>query len=612
MKRTFVTLALFAAIVAVFLFGLWLGAGGEAPPQATEASVEHTCSMHPQIRRDGPGLCPICNMALIPVGADEGGDEVLSLSAGKQRQAGIRTAPVERAYPTRSIRLVGRIEHDETRLATIAAYFPGRIERLYVDYTGVAVRANDHLAEIYSPRLLAAQAELRQAAAAVRAERPTNEALAVINEATLQAAREKLRLWGLTESQIEASVAADEPPRQVTIYSPVGGVVIERHVSQGQYVDTGQPIFTVAELDHLWAVLDVFESQLQWLHYGQRVVLETDAFRGERFEGRISFIDPELHGAARSARVRVNLDNHDGRLKPGMFVRADVEARLAADGQLIDDELSGKWISPMHPEVVKDAPGSCDVCGMPLVRAEELGFVPLGGRGPAPLVIPAGAPLVTGSRAIVYVEGPEGFAPREIELGPRAGELRIVRSGLVEGERVAVEGAFRIDSEMQIRAAPSMMGRRAAPEPVVERVALDEAERQALAALFEHYLRAWDSLAADDLDGYVAESAAAYDAYGALSAGPAGELGEWAARAGFEVPVDLESARRLYLTWSEALIALERRHGNPTDRTLYLMHCPMAFDNAGGDWFQPNDDLLNPYFGAAMLRCGEQVRESAP
>ena len=353
------------------------------------------------------------------------------------------------------------------------------------------------------------------------------------------------------------------------------------------------------------------------MHYGQRVELETDVFPGERFEGRISFIEPELDGRSRAAKVRVNVDNHDGRLKPGMFIRADVEARLSEEGQLADNELAGKWISPMHPEVVKDGPGSCDVCGMPLVRAEDLGFVPKSDGGRAPLVIPTSAALVTGSRALVYVEQTEGgFLPREIELGARAEELWIVRGGLEEGERVAAEAVFRIDSEMQIRARPSMMGAAPppppAPEPPPERRELDPADRPALAALFEAYLRAWDSLASDDLDNYIVDSGAGVERFGELTGDAASVLGDWATLAGYELPLDLDAARLQYEAWSQAVIEVETRYGNPTDRTLYLMHCPMAFNNTGGDWFQAEKDLLNPYFGASMLRCGEVVRESRP
>jgi Cu(I)/Ag(I) efflux system membrane fusion protein len=183
---------------------------------------------------------------------------------------------------------------------------------------------------------------------------------------------------------------------------------------------------------------------------------------GEVFKGQISFIDPYLDSATRTVKVRVNVPNHAGKLKPGMFVRASVRARVAAGGRVMDPKLAGKWICPMHPDVIKDVLGKCDLCKMPLVRAESLGYLAVSEeKSSKPLVIPATAPLVTGERAIVYVELPDKDRPtfegREIVLGPRAGDFYIVRHGLKEGERVVTQGNFKIDSALQIQAKPSMM-----------------------------------------------------------------------------------------------------------------------------------------------------------
>ena len=178
------------------------------------------------------------------------------------------------------------------------------------------------------------------------------------------------------------------------------------------------------------------------------------------FHGTIAFIEPEVDRRTRTVPVRVNVPNPEGRLKPGMFVRATVASRLAEDGKVHAPEFAGKWISPMHPEIVKDGPGQCDVCGMDLVPAEELGLVD-SGKQPAPLIVPASAVLRTGKRAVVYVEKPEAERPtyegREIVLGPRAGDVFLVESGLEAGERVVTNGAFKIDSALQIQAKPSMM-----------------------------------------------------------------------------------------------------------------------------------------------------------
>jgi Cu(I)/Ag(I) efflux system membrane fusion protein len=247
----------------------------------------------------------------------------------------------------------------------------------------------------------------------------------------------------------------------ITIFSPISGVVIHKNAVEGMYVETGTRVYTLADLTRLWVKLDAYESDLPWLRYGEQVEFSTQSLPGETFRGRISFIDPVLTADTRTVKVRVNVPNTDGRLKPGMFVRAVARPRVASDGSVVDSSLAGKWISPMHPEIVKDEPGQCDICGMDLVRAEEFGLLTDEAAVEMPLVIPVTAPLLTGKRAVVYVRVPgqdrPTFEGREVVLGPRAGDYYIVREGLREGERVVTNGAFKIDSALQIVAKPSMM-----------------------------------------------------------------------------------------------------------------------------------------------------------
>ncbi|MBU1626063.1 efflux RND transporter periplasmic adaptor subunit, partial [bacterium] len=237
--------------------------------------------------------------------------------------------------------------------------------------------------------------------------------------------------------------------------------VTQKNALEGMYVTTGTNIYTIADLTHLWVTLDAYESDLIWLHYGQKIEFEVEAFPGKKFMGRISFINPVLDESTRTIKIRVNINNSDGRLKPGMFVRAIVKAKLNDKANLIDNELIGKWICPMHPEIIKDLSGNCDICGMSLRSVEEFGFMKSDKDISPPLVISASAPLITGKRAIVYVQDPKKEAPtyigREIVLGPKAGDYYIVRSGLSEGDLVVVNGNFKIDSALQISAKPSMM-----------------------------------------------------------------------------------------------------------------------------------------------------------
>jgi Cu(I)/Ag(I) efflux system membrane fusion protein len=200
---------------------------------------------------------------------------------------------------------------------------------------------------------------------------------------------------------------------------------------------------------------------MMWVRYGQEVEFLTEAYPGQVFKGTISFIDPVLNTKTRTVKLRVNVENPEAKLKPEMFVRAVVRAKIAHGGKVMDKTMAGKWICPMHPDVVKTEVGICDICGMDLVTTESLGYVKVDTPKEAPLVIPASAPLITGARAVVYVQLPETEKPtyegREVILGPRAGDYYIVESGLAEGEVVVTNGNFKIDSALQIQAKPSMM-----------------------------------------------------------------------------------------------------------------------------------------------------------
>jgi Cu(I)/Ag(I) efflux system membrane fusion protein len=465
-------------LLAAFLFGRLTGSHGgssgdrvhseDGPLEAAKKDTVWTCSMHPQFKLPKAGKCPLCFMDLIPLdsGDDDGDSDGLreiSVSENSAKLMEIETVPVERRFVTADVRMVGKIDYDETRVSYITAWVPGRLDRLFVDYTGVPVKKGDHLVSLYSPELLSAQEELLQAIKATKQLAASDVSIVRdTTEATVTASREKLRLWGLKTEQIEAIETRGSVDDHVTIYAPSGGIVIHKNAQEGMYVKTGTRIYTIADLSQVWVTLDAYESDLAWLRYGQRVTFTTEAYPGEVFSGTVSFIQPVLDEATRTVKVRVNVPNENGRLKPGMFVRAAAEAQVATGGRVMDAALAGKWISPMHPEVVKDGPGSCDVCGMPLVRAESLGYVgEKATEDDRPLVIPASAPLLTGRRAVVYVAVPGKDRPtyegREIVLGPRAGDYYLVKHGLVAGERVVTKGAFKLDAELQIRAKPSMM-----------------------------------------------------------------------------------------------------------------------------------------------------------
>lgn len=585
---------------------------------STTASV-WTCAMHPQIRQPEPGPCPICGMDLIPVVSqddDSGNPRVLTMSESAKKLAEIQTVSVKREYVEHELRLVGKIEYDETRLKYITAWFPGRLDRLYVDYTGTPVKTGDHLAEIYSPAILTDQEALLQAKqSAARSNGSTvNPALANRNQ-TLERARERLRLLGLTEQQIADIEEKGVASERVNFYSPMDGIVVDKMALEGGYVETGSRIFTIADLSHVWVKLDAYESDLQWIHYGQEVEFTSVSFPGEVFKGRVSFIDPFLNQQTRTVKVRINVDNHDGKLKPDMFVRAVVHSKVNAAGEIYDQMLAGKWICPMHPEIIKDETGVCDICGMPLVNAESLGYVDAEDKDhEPPLVIPASAPLITGKRAVVYVKVPDTDKPtfegREIVLGPRLKDHYIVQSGLEEGEEVVVKGNFKIDSALQLQAKPSMMSPEGGvmtgghqhgeitPQAQNQLPSIPVIPTEALQDLLSAYQPLHKALAADDLASAQTASNTWVEAAKKHGLQQIEMLGHGVMHA-----ESIAAARMAFSTISTTLIdALHQQ--NPLEKTVYVVNCFMAFGDQDADWIQWDENVLNPYLGGKMPNCG--------
>lgn len=639
-------LLMIVLLVVVFLIGFFSGGSpdGNSMHNHSESVTESTiwtCSMHPQIQQPGPGQCPICGMDLIPVMSDN--SEKLSyrqikLSEAAQKLAQVQTMPVEKKFVSTEIRMVGKIEFDETRIKYITAWVPGRIDRMFVDYTGTLVRKGDHLVDLYSPELLSTQQELIQSV------RSANESGSNMLKQNVKAIKDRLRLWGLTENQISKIESSGKESDHVTIYAPMSGIVIEKQGLQGMYVNTGSRIYTIADLSQVWVKLDAYEFDVPWIRYGQEVEFETETYPGEKFTGRIAFIDPVLNEQTRTVKVRVNVKNNDRKLKPGMFVRAVVKSNIAAGGKVMDPTLVGKWISPMHPEIVKNKPGKCDVCGMDLVRAEELGYVSAENKkNEASLVIPASAPLITGKRAVVYVQVPnkEGvFEAREITLGPRTGDYYIVLVGLSEGELVVVNGNFKIDSAIQILAKPSMMnpdgsGNVGHQHGNMEQATKSDSEtennndsnveafanlskefKNQLNSVYNSYFNLQFEFSHDNFDAVKNQSNEFIKSLQmvdmSLLKGEAHQA--WmkqlnmmqSALNSIQNAQDLEKARTFFETLSNALILTTKKFGGDGSQNIYLYHCPMAFNNKGADWLQNKQGTENPYYGSKMFSCGSE------
>lgn len=609
-------------------------AGGEGAETPAYQPAWWTCSMHPSVKLPSADMkCPICFMDLIPMEDDGGAEGIPEISFSERARflAEVETAPVERRELKKSLRLVGKIRSDETKLSVITAWVPGRLDRLFVDYTGMEVRKGDHLVEIYSPELYSAQQELLQAIRSfAQVSGGGSNLIADTSESLIRSARGKLVRLGLTEAQVDEIIERGEPTDTLTLYSPTSGIVTAREGTEGMYVDEGSMIYTIADLSTVWLLLDVYESDLQWVHYGQPVTFETEASPGESFSGVISFISPVLDERSRTVSIRVNVANPNMRLKPGMFARAVIEAIPSAGGKSIAPEMAGKWLCPMHPEVVEDLFGFCPVCEMPLETAKALGYVTQPEESELPLAIPETAPLRTGKRAVVYVEKKNGediaYEGREVVLGPRANGWFVVMSGLEEGERVVTRGNFKIDSALQIQDKPSMMNPKEAeaeagsgtakeeevreydPEPIPEEF------RERVRPVVQNYLNLQTSLAADSFEEAARGAGALVESITSLSELhlPGDSHGQWMTdlknlRETAETvksTSEMEAMREAFHPLTQSLEDFVHHFGHSLDFPIRRAFCPMALD-AGASWFQADETIANPYYGAMMLRCGE-------
>lgn len=382
-------------------------------------------------------------MDMVPVYASN--SSMLELSEHARAMAGVETVVVRRREMNREIRAVGKVQFNETGLANITSRVEGYVERLFVDYTGVEVKPGDHLVEIYSPDLLVAQQELLVALEAQR------------NSSLAESAQRKLRLLGLTQQQVDDLVTGHKVSDRITLLSPIRGTVIEKLIVRDAMVKPGEMLYRVANLESVWVYLDIYESDLPWVQYGQSVEIQSEAIPGRSFTARVWFINPVLNEETRTVKVLINIDNRARKLKPGMYVSAVIRARLLADGEPAPTGVEGRWSCPMHPHILQAHAGSCPICGMTLVQ------IPGGPAHAHPpgselvLAVPVTAVLDSGTRKIVYVERTPGqFAAVEIVTGPRIDDAYSVLDGLDEGAKVATRGNFLLDSQFQIRGLPSL------------------------------------------------------------------------------------------------------------------------------------------------------------
>ena len=374
----------------------------EIHDHAAEGHDVWTCSMHPQIRKDEPGDCPICGMDLIPLKQSNTvmDDQAIEMSESALKLAEVQTSVVTRGNVSKEVRLYGKIQADERLLKTQTAHIPGRVEQLLVNVTGENVRKGQLIAKVYSPELLTAQKELL-------------EALQMADKypAMLDAAREKLRLWKLSDQQIADIEKSGKVTTVFDVFATTSGIVANRKVNTGDYVSTGDVLFEMADLSRVWALFDAYESDLSWISLGQNLEFTAQAIPGKTFNGKVTFIDPVVDASSRITKVRVEVPNQGLKFKPEMFVNGIIQSKQAGSG----DQL----------------------------------------------IIPQSAVLWTGIRSIVYVKLPGAdhptFKMREITLGSSMKDTYVVMDGLAEGEEIVTNGTFSVDAAAQLAGKVSMM-----------------------------------------------------------------------------------------------------------------------------------------------------------
>lgn len=559
----------FALVLAGGLFFGWLlfgGSNNDTTLHQTEVSNETiwTCSMHPQIRQNEPGKCPLCGMDLIPLaGQSNQGEQslfVYTMSPEAIALANVQTAKVIYNTPEYEVYLTGKIAVNEKKLKSISANYTGRIEKLFIDFTGETVNKGEIIATIYSPELVTAQKELIEAAKNKQ-----------INPSLYNAVREKLSLWKINEKQIDAIETRGEIITEFDVYAQISGIVMSRNISTGDYVNRGSVLFEIADLSSVWVMLDAYEQDLSVVRIGDKVDFTVASLPGREFTSTVTFIDPLINPQTRTASVRMEVNNPGMQLKPEMFVKGKIKSKFSAQTGL-------KWKS---------------------------------------LLISKTSVLWTGVRSVVYVKVPDSefpsFEMREVILGPRTGDFYVIEKGLQEGEEIVTNGVFAIDAAAQLSGNYSMMNR-----PVSKRLSVPEKFKSQLTDLTIRYFDLKNALVKSDFTATKKNSGRVSQSLKAIDMNLLDDKAhhQWMEKENqlrksieaISKAKDIEEQRKHFDNFSDALIESAELFGLTIDM-VYVQFCPMAFDDKGAYWLSESEKILNPYFGDMMLTCGEVTKK---
>lgn len=586
MKNNKIVIYIGLLVVGVLLG--WLLFGGSSNKETdhnhnavAETNQMWTCSMHPQIMKPEPGDCPICGMDLIP--AESGSDGLMAdqfkLTENAMALANIQTTVVGKGNAEgNTIKLSGKIAENEEANAVQVSYFAGRIERLNVSFTGEEVRKGQLLATIYSPELYAAQQELITAAS-----------LKESQPALYKAVRNKLKLWKLSENQINQIEETGKVKENFPVYATFSGTVTEKLVEQGDYIKQGQPLLKIANLNTVWGNFDVYENQIERFKKGQEVMITTNAYPNKEFKGKVDFIDPVLNTKTRTVTLRVVLNNKDDVFKPGMFVTANIEGSTAKN-----DEV---------------------------------------------LTIPTSSVLWTGERSVVYLKtNPDQpiFEMREIKLGNQIGNEYEVVEGLFVGNEIVTNGTFTVDAAAQLQGKKSMMNKDGGKvmtgheghlgmdnnasnkqtdhTNMNERLEVSEKFQQQLNSVYNEYINLKDALVKEDSKSTSTSASTLLNNLTKVNMKLLSDNkahNHWmslekeikSSATSISETSDIKLQRNHFKHLSSHLINAVQLFG--VNEKVYLEFCPMADNNNGAYWLSKEEKVINPYFGEAMLTCGE-------
>ena len=549
-----------ALISITLIVGVFLGWAISPATTDTHAHEEGeglpsiwTCSMHPQIRLPEAGDCPICGMDLIPGDQEATGNsnpQAFQMTPEALALAQVQTLVVGGAQAKKELILSGKLQADERENASLTAKFPGRIEKLFVTFTGEQVTTGQRIATVYSPELLTAQKELLESAK-TKATFPQ----------LYQASKDKLGLWKLSATQIAEIERSGQVKERMDIFADQSGVVLQKNVSVGDYVSMGSVLFTVTNLNSLWLMLDVYETDLPFVALGDDIQFTVAGKPGETLSAKVTFVDPLINANTRAASVRAEIRNVGNTLKPEMFVTARIQTRNTASSTEV--------------------------------------------------MVPRTAVLWSGKRSIVYVKVPNAALPefvmREVTLGNRLGENYQITAGLQVGEEIVSYGAFALDASAQLSGKPSLLNRNS-----TQQVEVSAAFSQEIAAVVSAYFQVKNSLVKDQIPTAATQLLAQALAKVSSAAGTGKEKAKWEkikaelsqATAKIKGAKDIGAARTQFSNLSASIIQLAETYPL-SQQVVYKDYCPMAFDNKGGYWLSETEDIRNPYFGASMLSCGE-------